>query len=235
MPSAKPVYDATEDWKHRQFDSTEWEALGERLRHKLRPFYPDKDAEERPIFGHPADSWANYLLSDAWSAISIMSNLRLRLTNEQILAEQQDILTTLQKADRILSSVSPDLSRLFDIDADVLGTRDKIRELIPVVESSAVKVSRLPRAKKRREADSDAAVEVAIRVLRIFKDHGGRVSATADSDHHYVSDAVSILKILGDELGLSLSAGTWKKVVAQARAQAADLKPVRQAPKKMGA
>lgn len=235
MPSAKAVYDPDESWKHRQFDSDEWIALSERIQQKLRRFFPDKEAVECLTFGHPADLWANYLLSEAWSAISIMSGLRLRLTNEQILVEQHDILATLQKAVRILSNVSPDLDRLFGIDADVLGTRDKIRELIPVVDASADKVGLLPRAKKKREADRDAAVEAAIRVLRIYKDHGGRVSATADTDHDYVSDAVSILKILGDELGLTLSAATWKKVVAQAQGQAADLKQVRQAPKKMGA
>lgn len=235
MPSAKAVYDPDENWKRRQFDSAEWTTLSERVRQKLRRFYPDKDATECPIFGHPADSWANYLLSDAWSAISIMSGLRQRLTNQQLLVEQHDLLATLHKAARILSSVSPDLDRLFGIDADVLGTRDKIRELIPAVEASAAKVSLLPRAKKRSEADHDAAVEAAIRVLRILKDHGGRVSATANGDHKYVSDAVKILVILGDELGLCLSAATWKKVVAQARAKAADLKQVRQAPKKMGA
>ena len=44
MPSAKPAYDSEESWKHRQFDPTEWEALVHRLRHELRPFYPDKSA-----------------------------------------------------------------------------------------------------------------------------------------------------------------------------------------------
>lgn len=235
MPSAKAAFDPDEGWKHRQFDSAQWEALGARLRQKLRPFYPDKDAEECPTFGHPADSWANYLLSDAWGAVSSIRGLRLRLTNEQLAVELQAILGTLQKAIRVLSSVSPDVDRLFGIDADVLGTRDKIRELIPFVEAGKLRRSMLSRATSRNEADRAAAIEVAIRVLRIFKDSGGRISATANTDLNLVSDAVSILKIIGDELGLCLSAVTWKKVVIEAKRQAKDLEKVRKTPKKMGA
>ena len=230
MPSAKAAYDPDEAWKHRQFDSAQWDALSARLRQKLRPFYPDKAVVECHLFGHPADEWANYLLSTAWSAISINYGVSLRLTNEQLVVEQQDILETLQKAVRVLSCVSPDVDRLFGVDADVLGTRDKIQELISFVETSKTRINTLPRAMQKRAVDRAAAVEVAIRVLRIFKDHGGRVSATADIDLNYVSDAVSILKILGDELGLILGVTTWKKAVAAARLQAVDLKQVRTAP-----
>jgi hypothetical protein len=235
MPSAKAVYEPDEGWKHRQCDSAQWDALGVRLRQKLRPFYPDKAAVECETFGHPADAWVNYSLSAAWSSISIIYGLGLRLTKEQIAVEQQDILATLQKAVRVLSSVSPDVDRLFGVDADVLGTRDKILKLVPFVEASKTQINSLPKALKRNEADRAAAVEVAIRVLRIFKDHGGRISATADADHILVSDAVSILQILGDELGLCLSPATWKKVVTAAKQQAKDLKKVRKAPKEMGA
>jgi hypothetical protein len=235
MPSAKAAYDPDEGWKRRSFDPAQWDALGERLRHKLRNYYPDKGAKECEVFGHPADEWVNHSLSTAWSAISIIYGLGLRLTNEQLRAEQQDILFALHKAERVLSSVSPDVDRLFGVDADVLGTRDKIRELIPLVEAGSERINLLPQALKRNEADRAAAVEVAIRVLRIFKDYGGRISATADTDLNLVSDAVSILQILGAELGLCLSAAVWKKVVIEARKQAKDLKKVRKAPKKMGA
>ena len=135
MPSAKALYDPGDGWKHRQFDSLQWEDLGKRIREKLRPFFPDKAAVACESFGHPADEWANYSLSTAWSAISVIYGLGLRLTNEQLAVEQQDIFVTLQKAARVLSSVSPDVDRLFGVDADVLGTRDKILELIPLVEA----------------------------------------------------------------------------------------------------
>ena len=230
MPSAKPAYDPDESWKHRQFDSAQWEASGERLRSNLRRYYPDKAAVDCPTFGHPADEWVNCLRSEAWSAISIMCGLGLRLTNEQLLVERKDLLATLQKAVRVLNNVSPDLDRLFGVDADLGGTRNKIRELIPFVEASETRVAALPRARQQKEVQNAAAVEVAIRVLRIFKDHGGRISATADIDLNYVSDAVTILKILGDEFGLRFSAATWRKIVAAARLQADDLKQVRTAP-----
>jgi hypothetical protein len=227
MPSAKAVYDPEEGWKHRRFDSAQWEKLSERLREQLRPFYPDKNAKECEEFGHPADAWVNYSICEAWNAISINRGMVLRLTNEQLTVEQHDILTTLNKAARVLSNVSPDLDRLFGVDADLLGARDKILELIPFVESSKERIAKQPKALKRNEADQAAAVEVAVRVLRIFKGLGGRISATADTDTDSVSDAVKILKIIGDELGLCFSASSWKKAVSKAQRQAKDLEKVR--------
>lgn len=224
MPTAKPRYDSGGDWKNRQYTEAEWEELKERLRKKLRDFYPDKNAEADPTFGHPADSWVNCLLAEADSAVSLMLWLRLRLTNEELRAERKDLLSTLNKADKCLSNLSHDLDIMLGVDADVLGCRDKIRELVPRIEAAEAAISRLPRARKLSDAQHQAAVEMAIRVLRILKSYGISPAATADADLGYFSDAVRILKIIGDELGLALAESTWKDAIIKAKQSVPDLR-----------
>lgn len=230
MPSAKPVYDTDGHWKHRQFNPAEWSALTERLQRDLKPFYPDQQADACPEFGDPFDAWVNALLAEAWGAVSGAFSWGLRLSNEQLQAEQRDTLKTLEKAARVLGDMSFDLDRLLGVDADVLDTKDRILALIPYVESAAMSITEQPKAFQRKQVDHAAAVEMAIRVLRVYKASGGRVSATADMDTECVSDAIKILAIIGEALGLVLSPATWRGVVSDALAQADDLKQVRTTP-----
>jgi len=235
MPSAKAAFDGDDDWKNPNLSAEKLDRIIARLSEELRPFFPNKSAVESEIYGNPADAWVASSVSEARSAIVSTFGLGLRLTNQQLLVEQKEIFTLLKKVAHALESVSPDVDRLFGVKADVLGTRDKIMELLPHVEASQTRIKALPKALKRNEVERAAAVEVAVRVLRIFKDRGGRISATADADTDQVSDAVKILKIMGDELGLCFSMATWKKTVISAMEQAKDLKKVRKAPKKSGA
>ena len=224
MPSAKPAYDSDGSWKYRQFAPAEWESLTKRLQAKLRPFYPDKSATDDETFGHPADGWSNYLLNECESAVSMMLWLRRRRTNEELRAEREDLLRTLNKALNSLSTVSHDLDILFGGDADLLGVCDKIKELIQPIEASEAKIANLPKATTPKDANHSAAVKMAIRALRILKGEGGTVAATADKDLNYISEAVQILKIIGDELGLKLDETTWKKAIIKAKKAAPDLR-----------
>ncbi len=224
MPSAKPAYDTDGSWKHRKFSPLEWEDLKIRVRVKLRPLYPDQTATEDPTFGHPADEWSSYLLSEANGAVSMTLWLMRRRTNEELRAEQADLLGILKNAADKLSTVSHDLDILFGVDADVFGTRDMIRKLIPFVEGSFARIAVLPKASRIKEAQHAAALEMAIRCLRVLKDAGGKVSATAQKDFDDISDAIRMLKIIGDALRLYLDETTWKKVVIEAKKAAIDLK-----------
>lgn len=152
MPTAKPRYDGGGNWKNRHFGPDEWEAVGKRVREKLRCFYPDKSASTDPTFGHPADAWANGLLSEANSAVSMMLWLRRRLTNEELRAERKDLLSTLNKACKCLSNLSHDLDIMLGVDADIRGCRDKIKELMPRLEAAGATIDRLPKAQKRKDA-----------------------------------------------------------------------------------
>lgn len=223
MPTATPKYDTDGSWKFRQYDSQSWDKLKLTLQTALRPFYPDKNAETDPIFGHPADGWANSLLSEAYDAVSTMRWHGLRLSNEQLRAEQKDVLSRLRKAAKCLDTMSHDLNIMLGIDADLLGCRDKILEIIPLVAAADTVISGLPTAKKRRDAEDHAAVEMAIRTLRILKAEGISTSATAETNSGYISKAIQILKIIGDALGLVLDPKTWVKKVAKAKQSASDL------------
>lgn len=219
MPTAKPRYDGDGSWKFRKFSKTEWDELGEKIRQKLRLYYPDKNAVVDPNFGHPADEWANILLSEAESSVSTMLWLHRRCTKAELRAEQADVWAALKKAEKSLSNLSHDFDVMLGVDADVLGCRDKLRELIPRVDSAKVAIARLPRATKLEDAQADACVEMAIRVLGVWKGRGGSMAATADTDLGRASDAVKILKILGDGLGLRLAERTWVTHITDAKRQ----------------
>lgn len=179
MPRAKAKYDTDGTWKNRQFDGPEWDALTKRLQEKLKPFYPDKSAVVDPAWGHPADQWSNVLLDAANGAVTMMFWHSRRHTNEQLRAEQRDLLDTVKKTVRCLTTVSHDLNVLFGSGVDLLGPRDKLAELIPHIEATKAKITAQPRAQKPNEANQLAAVEMAIRTLRVLKDAGGTVKATA--------------------------------------------------------
>lgn len=217
MPTAKPRYDGGGNWKYHQYTEAEWEALKKRISEKLRPFYPGKNAQSDPTFGHPADVWADCLLNEAKGAVSRMLWLRRRLTNEELRAERDDVLAILEKSAECLGKLSHDLDIILGVDADIRGCRDKIMELIPRFEAAKDGIAKLPRARKPRDAQHAAAVEMAIRVLRLLSSQGIAPAATADTDLGYTSDAVKILKIIGDEIELKLAERTWKKIIIKAK------------------
>ena len=65
---------------------------------------------------------------------------------------------------------------------------------------------------------------MAIRVLRDLKQVGIHPAETANADLGLASDAVEILKILGDGLGLCMAIGSWKSIINKAKKSAPDLK-----------
>ena len=219
MPTAKPRYDGDGSWKFRQLSKAEWDELGTKIRLKLRPYYPDQNATVDPNLGHPADEWANILLSEAESAVSTILWHHRRCTSAELRAEQADVAAVLKKAENCLSHLSHDFDVMLGVDADVLGCRDKLRELIHRVEAAKAAIAQLPRATKLADAQADACVEMAIRVLSAWKERGGSMAATADSDVGRASDAVKILKILGDGLGLRIAERTWVTHITEAKRQ----------------
>ena len=215
MPSAKAPYDKNVIWKYRQFSDSDWQKMTERLQTKLAPLYPV--IATTPEIEPDKSAWVVRLQSEAYSAISTVLWHNRRRTNEELRAERNDLLSVLNKAADCLSTLSPDLDRLLGVDVDVLGARDKILKLIPPIQASEALIAKLPRAKKIKDAQHDAAIEMAISCLRVVKEYGGEVSVTLVPEFEKISPAIQILKILGDELGLVLSEPTWKRAVALAK------------------
>jgi hypothetical protein len=219
MPTKKPRFDKGGEWKYPKFTPEQWEALQVRVGKELRKYYPDKstiDVDDSP-FGHPADAWANSLLSEAKEAVSTILWHGIRLTNEELRNERTDILKTLEAAENKLDTLSLDLDILLGFDADVLGCRDKIKALIPYFQNAEARIAELPKAKRISEAQNAASLEMAMRVLRVLSDRRIKITATHDIDLGYTSDAVEILKILGDAIGLVLARSTWKTVVIKTK------------------
>jgi hypothetical protein len=223
MPTAKPRYDKDGAWKYRKFSAVQWDVIGERLRGRLRQYYPDRNAIEDATFGHPSDGWVNSMLNEAHSAVSEVLWQSTRLTNEELRAEKMDVQKRLLKAVDCLSNLSHDFDIMLGVDADVLGCRDAIKEILRRVEAAESKIALLPKARKPADAQRDAAIEMAIRVLRVLKSEGGTIAATADAAQKYTSDAVMILKIIGDEVGLIFQPSTWAGHIKNARKQVSDL------------
>ncbi len=224
MPRAKAAYDENGLWKIRQFDHDQWERLTGRLRKRLRPFYPDKGAVPVPPFGHPADEWANVILAEASAAVEMTRWLMLRRTNEELRVEFDDLMSRLSSAADALSNMSLDVQNLLPVDVEPLTVRDAIQEMLPKFQAARARVANLRRAPKIAEVMQAAALEMSIRVLRIAKDYGLSIAATAHTELGYISDAVQILKIVGDELGVCLDEKSWKRQIARARDHAPDLR-----------
>jgi hypothetical protein len=219
MPTAKAQYDCFGEKKSQKFkfSQQEWDELHQRVRRELRSLYPHNDVEDDPTFGHPADAWASCLLEVAHAAASMWHWLAERLTNEELRAEQAHIPRTLDKAKASLSEMSYDLHNLLDPEVDVLECRDLIGKLIPYIEKSPEKIKTLDRAMKYSEVQHKAALEMAVEVVRFLENDGAPVTATANKVHGYFSNAVKILKVLGDALKLRLDETTWRDLLSEAR------------------
>lgn len=218
MPRAKPAYDKDGTWKYRQFQPEAWARIENRVRERLVPLFPVDKSSSVSDVECSATAWSNTLLNEAHDAISTVHWHSKRRTNEELRAERMHLLGILGAAEASLNSISHDLDIMLGVSADVLGARDKILALMPLVEATGHQIDSLPRAKKTTEANSAAALEMAVRCLRVVESQGGQIKVTADVDRGYISTAVQILKVLGDELGLPMSATSWKRFASKAKA-----------------
>ncbi len=185
------------------------------LRRRIKEYYPGEQAE--------ADSFVAHILSEARWAKSELHWQGFDCTKAEIRAEHGDLLRQLTDAHNKLQNLSPDFDRLLGSDADPLGCADKIKELVVHVERARQRIDELPRARSPAEKQHAVALELAVRVLRALKDYGIAPAATGNAYYEYTSDAVQILKAIGDDISLCLSALTWRDIIVEAKAAAPDL------------
>ncbi len=217
MPTAKPRYDGDGSWKTRYYTEAQWDGVCEQARRGLRRFYPDKGAKAQGGFADPADLWADQLLSEAHDVLSNTEWTLRRLTKEEMRAEQQHTFAALRRAEKCLSGTSHDLTILLGADADLRACCDQITALIQQFDRVGKDIPNLPKARKIRDIQHDAAMEIAVRILRDLKRRGISTAATAGADAKKPSAAVVILRVIGDALGLRLADATWKTIVTRAR------------------
>jgi hypothetical protein len=190
---------------------------------KLRGYFLGRQLDACEIWGHPADDFVSHVLAEAQWAIAELHWQTLDITKPEIRAEQQDLLRLLNLAHDKLRNLSPDFDRLLGVYADPLGCADKIQSLILHVEHGGQRIEYLPGRKKPAEKQHYVAVEMAIRVLPVLKQNGISTAATCDVNFGYTSDAVRVLKAIGEDIGIFLSEVTWRDIIMEAKKDVADL------------
>lgn len=188
-----------------------------KLRESLRSLYPsDQDQTIDSVFGHPGDQFVEVILSEARWVFGAMDSAKRSLTKEDVRAEQQSLLKTIDDLTMKLRSLSPDFDLLLDSNLDPTP-----RCLADILDSFADEVRRCDdriarRGRKLRpdEAIHHIAREMAIRVLRAAEPYGIRPSATFDdSAYDYASPAIQLLRAIGDDVGIRLDGYTWRDIV----------------------
>jgi hypothetical protein len=179
--------------------------------------------EDIDLFNNLADEFVNVLLAEARWAVSALMWQEHTVTKQEILAEHSDLHDTLKYARNKLRELSPDFNRLLDADADPLGVADSLDVLIRHVNAAEVRINELPKKMRLDEAQHDIAVEMAIRVLRAVKNYGLPIYATGGDGFDYTSDAVNILKAIGDDINLPRERLTWRDIIIEAKRVAPDL------------
>lgn len=202
---------------------TQIDDFSDSVKNLLRGFYPINEPINESPFDHPADEFVNVILSEAWWAKSEMHWIRYQATKQELRAEHADLQKRLEEVKYKLRHLTPDFDRLLGVDADPLGCADSIATLLGFVEDAGRTINNLPDKKKLNAKQHAIATELALRVLRVLKQYNIKVSATASDDHGYTSDAVKILKSVGDDIGLCRSESTWRDIIAGVKAQSPDL------------
>ena len=187
--------------------------FSDRLRATLRKFYPDQKAVDDPVWGHPGDNFVEEILAETRWATAELHWHTFTLTRQEIRAEHADLLKTLTTTRDKLRSLSTDLDRLLGVTADPLGCADAMTVLIEKVEAAEPLIDRLPSKAKAADAQHDVAVELAIRVLPILERYGCSTGATGSAYYDHSSDAVQILKAIGDDIGLVRAELTWRDAI----------------------
>ena len=193
------------------------------LKARLRGYYPDRQAEPDPTWGHPADNFVLRVLAAARSAIAQLHWQQFESTKQDIRAEHADFIRSLKSVHHKLTNLSPDYERLLGVETDNLGCADLVQVLIRHVEAAACRIEDLPTAKRPAERQRETMLEMSIGVLRCVKDFGIAASATGSAYFDYTSDAVQILKAIGDDIGLARDDLTWRDIIGEAKKSAPDI------------
>jgi hypothetical protein len=218
MPTAKPRYIGNGG-------GAKPPEFSEGLRTELRKYYPDKTPQQPSPLAQTADEFVNVILAEASWAMNELYWDRFTSTKQELRAAQADLLSVLKAARDKLLNLPPDFDRLLGTNADPLGCADELAALIAKIDAVGCTIDDLSTRRKLSERQHRVAVEMTIRILRVLCKYEIPPSATANADLDRQSDAVRILKAIGDDIGLTLSAVTWRDMVMEAKNQAPDLRP----------
>lgn len=204
-------------------------------RAKLRALYPHQ-ADACPPFGHPADEFVELLLVEGYWLAGALRAARQFRRKEELRFESDALLKDLRGAHMKLINLSTDFDNLLGLDADPRGLADSIALMIKHSELAQSNITSNYQVRRPPAWRHWIALDFAGRVAILLRSYDINPSATAstylrvlditqnknwgtEDTSEYVSDAVKILKIIADDVGLELAEATWRDTLAKARKQ----------------
>lgn len=204
---------------------------------ELKAICPNQ-APPLDAWGSPADEFASRLCVEAREASSYLFAQEQDITKGQIRAECNDLLKSLKTvnnklklASEKLRKISPGLDRQLSIESDPIGCAELMDNcsktltiFIGHLHDAVPKIELLQKSENTSTKDRLISIELAINVLRILKEYGIPASEYASSvDQSYKSQAVTILKTIGDRIGLARATTSWRDIIGEAKKQDPDL------------
>lgn len=194
-----------------------------KLKLKLLTYAPGQRNNGHQTSQNAADAFVSALLSEVQWAISQYDFYKRELTKQQIEAEQKDILKHLQSLHIRLEKMSPDLDRLLPCSAEQLACSKSIENLIGHMEEAGRLIAQLPNRRKLSEKQHALAVGITTSALPVLNHFGVSVAATSNDYSKGASDAVQILKAIGEDIGLRYNEKTWRDLISEAKSQSRNL------------
>lgn len=179
-----------------------------KLRAQLREFVTD---EQVPGFGSTADEFAELVCYEAASVAAWLD--QPRASRRDLQREIDALVSALEEAERRTRNLSDDADRLLGAQADPEALLEHLLAIGGCARSARASADSRPGRDNPVAYRHRIAAEMALRVLRVLDDYGIPAAATCNPDHGFQSDAVTILKLVGDDLGLPLSPATWRDVI----------------------
>jgi hypothetical protein len=227
MARAKPRYTG------KPHPGVKMEEFSDDLKKALKDFYPNPEAVEDEVWGHPSDRFVREILvATDWTA-SELHFMQDDVTTGEIHLEFADLLNSLKDSEKKLQTISPDLDRLISIDADPRGCSENIREIIAHLDDARHLIEKLPKSKRPEQKKNPLAKEMIMQVIEVLNNYG--ISATAwvdEKDKTKPSATIQILKMIGDEIGLSYDVRTWQRFIGEVKKGTTKEEGAQLAPKK---
>lgn len=171
-----------------------------------------------------ATTFVGSLCSEASWAQSELHQYRLCVNKADLQAELKDLQRLLAKARAVflcasekLRRLTPELDLSLGIDATPLDCADQLSDLIERLTHADRYVEAQYRLNRPVQSQAEIARELARRVLPILERNCISTAATAVPDRDRASEAVSILKAIGVEIGLPRSTATWRDMISSIR------------------
>lgn len=196
--------------------------LAKAMRRELAPVPHDYRVPGRAdgTFQSRELSFAHAVLAEARFAVEELRAAGQALTLADLQAEVAFFASHVGALIERLPSMSPEVANLQDFDPRTLA--DQLAPVAASLRRSAEQVRRLPRRRRADEVRREVEVELAIRVLRVCRRYGMRITVGSARSHRLTAPQ-KIMTTVGDATQLNRSPETWRDVIAQAVRTAPDL------------